>query len=73
MITMESKKEIGEELGKAILGYFSQTTIVCGDINNERDLYGISFDGLNPEAKDFFECYNESEAIRLSERINKIK
>ena len=72
MITMENKKEIGEKVGKAILGYFNQTTIVCGDISDERDLYGVSFDGLNPEAKDFFECYNESEAIRLSERINKL-
>tara|TARA_R110000796_G_scaffold174493_1_gene291449 strand:- start:331 stop:543 length:213 start_codon:yes stop_codon:yes gene_type:complete len=70
---MESKKEIGEKVGKAILGYFSQTTIVCGNISNERNFYGVSFNGLNPEDKDFFECESESEAIRLSERINKLK
>tara|TARA_R110000787_G_C13232163_1_gene427356 strand:+ start:516 stop:671 length:156 start_codon:yes stop_codon:yes gene_type:complete len=34
--------------------------------------WGISFDGINPETKDYVECASQEDAIKLEKLINNL-
>ena len=62
---LEDYKEVVNEYPNGII------QIIIDETEND-PIYGISFNGVNPDREDYFQLFNYNECVGLSNRINKL-